>query len=112
VSCNTCANWRPPLPEKRRSGGRHQLGRCALNDQLSHPGYHCGRFLASQVTPALVGMTEAEADWVRSHPHSEYGCRIIAAYRRVRNTPDNIGVREIFAAILAEWRQQKHYLRG
>jgi hypothetical protein len=93
-------------PGKRRRK-RAPAGRCGLDGQLAHAGYHCGAHFSAEVSPAALGMTPLEVEWCRAHPAQTTVQRLFGLYRRVERDPRAGLPRGQFARELAAWREKR-----
>lgn len=99
--CLHCGNW------TRVPGRNRHIGRCDLDNQISHAGYGCTRFEQRNPTVHRLGLTDDEVAWIRQHRHAPVSKTLIRLYRMVQACPSDPGARGIFAATLANWRRER-----
>lgn len=99
--CLTCRHWQPP-PFGARAG------HCALDDQLTHAGYSCARFvLRPAALLASLGISTDELAWLRGHPDDRVTDALRLSFARVQITKGEEAEVDRFMRQLREWRDRR-----
>lgn len=114
MRCATCLWWRPPPPKNdapaprgRRGRGPSMMGVCQRDRQMAHQGYSCKAHLSTVVSPTAAGLLPAEIAWIRQNRRHASVQAMGSLYRRMMAEPQDIALREAFAAELRKWRGRR-----